>query len=102
MTVVFALNYGARDEIIRAVNRAIQAGNPVSEGEFAALLDTDGIPDPDLLIRTGGEKRLSNYLLYQSAYAELFFTDDLWPDFTKEKLYGLVAEFGRRTRKFGK
>ncbi|MCL2062601.1 MAG: polyprenyl diphosphate synthase [Firmicutes bacterium] len=102
LTLSIALNYGARDEIIRAVNAAVQAGQPVTEQGFSTLLDTAQIPDPDMLIRTGGEQRLSNFLLYQTAYAELFFIPDLWPDFNKKRLHELLAEYAVRTRRFGK
>jgi undecaprenyl diphosphate synthase len=101
-TVVFALNYGSRDEVLRAVNKAVKNGAEVTGESFKAFLDTDGIPDPDMVIRTGNETRLSNFLLYQSAYAELFFVPDLWPDFDAGRLNTLIAEYGRRTRKFGK
>ncbi|MCL2797292.1 MAG: polyprenyl diphosphate synthase [Firmicutes bacterium] len=97
-----ALNYGARAEIVRAVNCAIEKGNPLSETEFASCLDTAGIPDPDIIIRTGGEHRLSNFLLYQAAYAELFFIPDLWPDFNKKRLHEILEEYGKRNRRFGK
>jgi len=152
-TFVVALNYGARDEIVRAVNRllgvrgqgpgasnsgqwSVVSGQiredvntvvekpetpqkpitdhcplstdhrtvhcPLTTEQFAACLDTAGIPDPDMIIRTGGEQRLSNFLLYQAAYAELFFIPDLWPDFTKERLNELLEEYGKRSRRFGK
>ena len=99
---IIALNYGARSEIVRAANRAVQSGKAVTEAEFSALLDTADVPDPDMIIRTGGEQRLSNFLLYQAAYAELFFVPDLWPDFDEKRLCGLLEENGRRNRRFGK
>lgn len=100
--MVFAINYGARAELARAVNRAVLRGETVTEGEISSLLDTNGLPDPDLIIRPGGEKRLSNFLLIQSAYAELYFTDVLFPDFSDEELGKAIADYSRRTRRFGK
>lgn len=103
-----ALNYGGRDEITRAVKKIakdIQMGNipteQLDENCISGYLDTKGIPDPDLLIRTSGEQRLSNYLLWQLAYAEFYFTDVLWPDFSKEDLEKAVAFYGKRDRRFG-
>lgn len=97
-TVAFALSYGGRDEIVRAARRA---GPDTDEASFAALLDTAGVPDPDLIIRTGGERRLSNFLLYQGAYAELFFLEKLWPDMTYEDLGATLREYTARTRRYG-
>ena len=97
-----ALGYGSRAEIIRAVNLAVEAGKRVTEESFSSLLYTHGQPDPDLVIRTGKEMRLSNYLLYQSAYAELYFSDKMFPEFSDEDLDEAIAEYGRRTRRFGK
>lgn len=103
-----ALNYGSRDEIVRAARalaaqaaRGELAPEAIDEGMFAAALMTAGIPDPDLLIRTSGEQRLSNFLLWQSAYAELMFVDVLWPDFGKTHLEAAVAEFAKRERRYG-
>lgn len=99
-----AMSYGSRDEIMRAVLRMLRDDDDVSnisETWFEKFLDTAAIPDPDLLIRTGGEKRLSNYMLWQLAYTELRFVDTLWPDFTCEMLRGLVEEFGAVHRRFG-
>jgi undecaprenyl diphosphate synthase len=104
LTLVMALSYGGRADIVEAARRAIAAGiDPaeLTEQTFAALLATDGIPDPDLLIRTSGEERISNFLLWQTAYAELFFTDLLWPDFGPETFAEAVQEFARRERRFG-
>jgi undecaprenyl diphosphate synthase len=95
------LNYGSRDEIICAVNKAITSGKEVNEADFSNLLYTTGIPDPELIIRTSGEKRLSNFLLWQSAYSELWFTDTYWPDFNKEVLQQAIAEYALRCRRFG-
>lgn len=105
ITVNFALNYGGRDEIIRAVKKlAGQNVNleKISPEDIAENLDTAGQPDPDLIIRPGGEKRLSGFLPWQSVYAELYFTDILMPDFSPEKLDEAIAEFQRRQRRFGK
>ena len=97
-----ALGYGPRAEIVRAVNLAVEAGKRVTEESFSSLLYTHGQPDPDLVIRTGKEMRLSNYLLYQSAYAELYFSDKMFPEFSDKDLDEAIAEYGRRTRRFGK
>ncbi len=103
-----ALNYGSRDEIVRAARalaaraaRGELAPNAIDEAMFAGALMTAGIPDPDLLIRTSGEQRLSNFLLWQSAYAELMFVDVLWPDFGKAHLEAAIAEFAKRERRYG-
>lgn len=100
-----ALSYGGRDEIIRAIRKAINKGmspEEITEDNISRLLDTAGIPDPDLIIRTSGEQRLSNFLLWQSAYSEFYFTDTLWPDFTKEELLEAIHEYQMRDRRFGK
>jgi len=97
-----ALSYGGREELVRAVKRL--AGQPletITEEAISAALDTQGLPDPDLLIRTGGEQRLSNFLLWQSAYTELYFTPTLWPDFTPEHFRQALGEFSRRERRYG-
>ena len=102
-----ALNYGSRDEITRAVNRMLEdqkAGKletPVSEDTISGYLDTAGIPDPDLMIRTSGELRLSNYLLWQLAYSEFYFTDVPWPDFKKEELVTAIEKYNERDRRYG-
>ncbi|MGE0063432.1 MAG: isoprenyl transferase [Xanthobacteraceae bacterium] len=108
LTLVVAFNYGARQEIVRAAQRAAQA---VARGEmaaedidlesFAALLDMPDLPDPDLIIRTSGEQRLSNFLLWQSAYSELVFIPTYWPDFDRAALEQAIDEFHRRERRFG-
>ncbi|MGA9174372.1 MAG: isoprenyl transferase [Thermoactinomyces sp.] len=104
----FAINYGSRDEILRAVKNIIddvQNGHidkeQISEETMNQYLLTKGLPDPDLVIRTSGEIRVSNFLLWQLAYSELLFTDTLWPDFTAEHFYQAIAEFQRRSRRFG-
>lgn len=102
-----ALNYGSRDEITRAVNRMLEdqkAGKletPVSEDTISDYLDTAGIPDPDLMIRTSGELRLSNYLLWQLAYSEFYFTDVPWPDLKKEELVKAIEKYNERDRRYG-
>ena len=107
ITFTIVINYGGRDEITRAVNKMIQEAKdgtltePVTEQVLAQHLDTKLIPDPDLLIRTSGEQRLSNYLIWQSAYAELYFTDVLWPDFSKEDLIEAIRYYNTRDRRFG-
>ena len=97
-----ALNYGSRDEILRAVNEAVKRGNEVDYEQFARLLYTCDMPDPDLIVRTGGEKRLSNFMLYQSAYSEFYFSDTLWPDFNTEELGKILENYSARERRFGK
>ncbi|HKN19096.1 MAG TPA: isoprenyl transferase [Dissulfurispiraceae bacterium] len=100
-----ALSYGGRDEIIRAVKKAVARGagpDDITENYIAGLLDTAGIPDPDLIIRTSGEQRLSNFLLWQSAYSEFYFTNTLWPDFTRGELLDAIHEYRTRSRRFGK
>ena len=101
-TFTIALNYGSHDEILRAVNAAIANGKPLEEGEFSSLLDTACLPDPDLIGRTGGESRLSNFMLYQAAYSELYFIDTLWPDMDTKQLYAILNDFAKRERKYGK
>jgi undecaprenyl diphosphate synthase len=99
-----AFNYGGRREIARAVQRIMNAGvpaNKLTEELIDQYLDTAGLPDLDLVIRTGGEMRLSNFLLWQAAYAEYYSTPICWPDFGREELYQAFAEFGRRVRRFG-
>jgi undecaprenyl diphosphate synthase len=99
-----AFNYGGRHEIARAVQRMMAAGicvDEVTEQAIDQYLDTAGLPDLDLVIRTGGEMRLSNFLLWQAAYAEYYSTPVCWPDFGREELYQAFAEFGRRARRFG-
>jgi len=101
MTQILALNYGSRNEITRAVNQAIAEGKEVNEDDIDKLLDTASFPPVDLLLRTGGDQRLSNFLLWQSAYAELFFTHTLWPDFSTGELETIISKFGRTARRFG-
>jgi len=102
-----ALNYGGRDEITRAFNRIAQdkesgkLSEPITEEIISAYLDTGDIPDPELIIRPGGEIRLSNFLLWQSAYSELYFTDVLWPDFDKKELIKALEYYSKKDRRFG-
>ena len=100
LTQVLALNYGGRDEIVRACRRARKSGEEITEESFEKFMDVK-LGDVDMLIRTGGEKRISNFLLWRIAYAELFFTDTLWPDFTADELAHLIEEFRSRHRRFG-
>ena len=101
-TLCIALNYGGRAEIVDAVNALIASGKQsVTEDEITAAIYSGVCPPPDMIVRTGGEKRLSNFLLWQSSYSELFFTDTLWPDFTTEELDGIIAEFSNRKRRYG-
>ena len=108
LNFTIALNYGSRDEMIRAVKRLAQdcvdqkvKPEDIDEKLYAAYLDTRELPDPDLLIRTSGELRLSNYLLWQLAYTEFYFTDVPWPDFTKEELIRAIEHYNSRERRFG-
>lgn len=100
-TQVLALNYGSRDEIVRAVKKLNDQNLEVTEENIEANLDTSGIPDVDIMIRTSGEVRLSNYLLWQNAYAEMFFTPTYWPDFNKSELDDIISDFNSRERRFG-
>jgi undecaprenyl diphosphate synthase len=105
LTLCLAFDYGGRDEIVRAARRIASTGVPgdnVDESLFAQYLDSFGIPDPDLVIRTGGETRLSNFLLWQAAYSELYFTPVLWPDFGPKDVEEALSEYKRRQRRFGK
>ena len=99
-----AINYGARDELVHAVRRILEDGisvNDVDESVLQSYLYTNEIPDPDLLIRTGGEMRVSNYLLWQIAYAEIYITKKYWPEFSEEELGLSIEEFGKRQRRYG-
>jgi undecaprenyl diphosphate synthase len=105
MTVNLALNYSGRGEILHAVRSLIRDGikpEQIDEEDFSLRLYTAGQPDPDLLIRTSGEQRISNYLLFQCAYSELYFTDEFWPDFSPESLHRALASYAARQRRFGK
>ena len=101
LTQVLALNYGSKDEIVRAVKRLNEKKLEVNEENIEANLDTNGMPNVDILIRTSGEVRLSNYLLWQNAYAEMFFTSTYWPDFNKNELDDIISDFNNRERRFG-
>jgi len=109
MTLIVALSYSSRWEISEACRRiatAVKEGRisvgDITEDTVVANLETSGIPDPELMIRTSGEKRISNFLLWQMAYTELYFTEKLWPDFGKEDFYKAVADFQKRERRYGK
>ncbi|MCU0348218.1 MAG: isoprenyl transferase [Saprospiraceae bacterium] len=109
MTLVLALNYSAKWEIVEAVRKLAAAAksgeiepSDIDEQAFSNALSTAGIPDPELLIRTSGESRISNFLLWQIAYSELYFTPVLWPDFRREHLYQAIVDFQNRERRFGK
>ena len=103
-----AINYGSRDEIVRAIRKVAAdcrdgklAPEDITEEKFSGYLDTAGVPDPDLLIRTSGEQRLSNYLMWQLAYTEFYFTDVPWPAFTKEDLKKAIEKYNSRERRYG-
>jgi undecaprenyl diphosphate synthase len=105
LTMVMAINYGGRNEIIDATRKILAQPHLPSEkieSEFHNFLYDSELPDPDLLIRTGGEKRISNFLLYQLAYSELYFTDTLWPDFDKEELIKAIEDYSQRKRRYGR
>lgn len=104
MTVNLAFNYSGRIEILHAVKTMLAHGikpEELNEDIFRSYLYSQKQPDPDLVIRTSGEKRLSNYLIFQTAYSELYFTDTLWPDFTEEELCSIIKDYGDRNRRFG-
>lgn len=109
MELIFAINYGSKDELVRAFKELHQdlaskkiSVNDISEELISSYLDTSGLPDPDLLIRTGGEMRVSNFLLWQIAYTELYVTDVLWPDFTANDLLEAIKTYQQRSRRGGK
>lgn len=101
LTQVLAINYGSKDEITRAVNKALSKGETIDEQTIEKHLDTAFMPSVDIMIRTGGQKRLSNYLLWQNAYSEFFFLDTLWPDFTASELQSVIESFYGIERRFG-
>jgi undecaprenyl diphosphate synthase len=102
MQFLVALNYGGRAEIVDAVNQLIAENKgPVTEADVSRALYTTGLPDPDLLIRTSGEMRVSNFLLWQIAYSEIYVTDALWPDFRKKDLYEAIISYQKRERRYG-
>ncbi|OGQ46082.1 MAG: di-trans,poly-cis-decaprenylcistransferase [Deltaproteobacteria bacterium RIFCSPLOWO2_02_FULL_46_8] len=105
LNLILALSYGARNELVRGINRCLKENkerNEVTEETFSKYLDTKNFPDPDLLIRTSGEHRLSNFLLWQLAYTELYFTKTMWPDFNPSELAKALEEYSKRERRFGK
>ncbi|QKF68384.1 undecaprenyl diphosphate synthetase [Arcobacter venerupis] len=101
LTQVLALNYGSKNEIIRAIKKLNEKNLEITEENLESCLDTAGMGDVDILIRTSGEVRLSNYLLWQNAYAEMFFTQTYWPDFSKAELDDIISDFSKRERRFG-
>jgi undecaprenyl diphosphate synthase len=104
MVLNICFSYGGRDDVMLAVQQIVRDEVPASEITeelISSYLYTSGMPDPDLLIRTAGDQRISNFLIWQSAYAELYFTDTYWPDFGREDIDIALAEYGRRKRKFG-
>jgi len=109
MTLCLALSYGGRESLVRAAQRLAQAAvagrllpGAITESDVARALDTRALPPPDLVIRTSGEQRLSNFLLWEAAYAELYFTDVMWPAFSRDELEAALAAFARRQRRFGR
>ena len=101
LTLNIALNYGGRDELVHAFERLKKSGGEISEDAISKALYTEGARDPDMIVRTGGEKRLSNFLLWQASYSELYFTDVLWPDFNEEELRYAINDFYSRRRRYG-
>ncbi|MBQ5485296.1 MAG: di-trans,poly-cis-decaprenylcistransferase, partial [Lachnospiraceae bacterium] len=109
MTILICINYGSRDEMLRAMRKMMkdlrdrgEDESAITEDLYASYLDTSGIPDPDLMIRTSGEQRLSNYLMWQMAYTEFYFTPVPWPEFTEEHLAEAVMAYRTRNRRYGK
>lgn len=109
MTILICINYGSRDEMLRAMRKMMkdlrdrgEDESAITEDLYASYLDTSGIPDPDLMIRTSGEQRLSNYLMWQMAYTEFYFTPVSWPEFTEEHLAEAVMAYRTRNRRYGK
>lgn len=102
LTVNIGLNYGGRDEIIRAVNKLIESGKAVTMDSLSTALDTTGMPDPDIIVRSAGEQRLSNFMLWQAAYSEFVYRKEYWPSFDKDILKGIIDEYSTRDRRFGK
>lgn len=101
-TLCIALNYGGHAEIVDAVNKLIKSGkSEITENDITETIWSGIVPPPDMIVRTGGELRLSNFLLWQSSYAELFFTNTLWPDFSTDELDSMIDEFGKRKRRYG-
>jgi undecaprenyl diphosphate synthase len=104
MVLVIALSYSGRNEIVRAVKKILRSGmvpDKLTEEVFSSYLDTVGLASADLIIRTSGEKRISNFLLWQAAYAELYFTETLWPDFSRDEFLLAIQDYQQRERRFG-
>lgn len=102
LTVNIGLNYGGRDEIIRAVNKLVKSGESVAMDSISMALDTSGMPDPDIIVRSAGEQRLSNFMLWQAAYSEFIYRKEYWPSFDRDTLKGIIEEYSTRDRRFGK
>lgn len=102
LTLTLAMGYSGRWDIVQAAQQLAAAGAPYTEENFSRYLSTAALPAPDLLIRTGGEKRISNFMLWQSAYTELYFTRTLWPDFNADDLHAAIADFRQRERRYGR
>ncbi len=102
LTLVAAVGYGGQQDIVGAARKAVAAGQEITLENIASHLDTAGLPEPDLMIRTGGEQRISNFLLWQLAYAELYFTDTLWPDFSEAEFNAALTWYAGRERRFGR
>ena len=101
MTLNLAINHGGKDEIVRAVKSLALAGMPISESAIANAIDSPEVPDIDLIIRTGGERRLSNFMIWRSAYAEIIFSDIFWPDYTPDEFLKNIDDFAQRDRRYG-
>ncbi|HOL66251.1 MAG TPA: polyprenyl diphosphate synthase [bacterium] len=104
LTLTFAINYGGRQEILEAVQKILKEGRPaggLTEATFRCYLQSSFLPDPDIIVRTAGEQRLSNFLIWQASYAEFYFTEKLWPDFDQKDFLAVLKEYRRRRRKFG-
>lgn len=102
MVVNIAINYGGRDEIVYACRKLAERGEQITKESISANLYTAGLPDPDLLVRSSGEVRLSNFMLWQLSYAEMIFIDKLWPDFDEQTIEEIITQYNKRDRRFGK
>jgi undecaprenyl diphosphate synthase len=101
MTVNLAINYGGKDEIVRAARRLAERGETITEASLSSAMDCPELPDADLIVRPGGEMRLSNFIIWEAAYSELYFTPKLWPDFTKDDLVAAIEDYRHRDRRYG-
>lgn len=100
-TLGICFNYGGRSEIVRAARKLAESNTPITESSLSDSLYTGGAPDPDIVIRTGGERRISNFMLYQMAYSEIFFIDTLWPDFSEKELDAILRQYNKTERRYG-